>query len=74
MDEEQIPRKPLFLNFDETAGQNVLAGYQSLFSGRGKLGQDAGNFRSVEAIMALATPRFAFTCPPTTARVIILSL
>ena len=37
VDEEQIPRKSLFLNFDEAAGQNVLAGYQSLFSGRGSL-------------------------------------
>ena len=37
VDGEQIPRKPLFLNFDEAGGQNVIAGYQSLFSGTGKL-------------------------------------
>jgi len=43
VDEEQIPLKSPFLNFDGAAGQNVLAGYQSLFSGRGNLGQDAGN-------------------------------
>ena len=43
MDGEQIPRKPPFLNFDEARGQNVIAGYQSLFSGTGKLSQDAGN-------------------------------
>ena len=43
VDGEQIPRKPLFLNFDEARGQNVIAGYQSLFSGTGKLSQDAGN-------------------------------
>ena len=43
VDGEQIPRKPLFLNFDEAGGQNVIAGYQSLFSGTGKLSQDAGN-------------------------------
>ena len=42
-DGEQIPRKPLFLNFDEAGDQNVIAGYQSLFSGTGKLSQDAGN-------------------------------
>ena len=30
VDEEQIPRKPLFLNFDAAGGQNVIAGYQSL--------------------------------------------
>ena len=35
VDEEQNPRKPLFLN--------LIAGYQSLFSGTGKLSQDAGN-------------------------------
>ena len=43
VDVEKIPRKPLFLNFDETGGQNVIAGCQSLFSGTGKLSQDAGN-------------------------------
>ena len=43
MDGDQIPRKPLFLNFDEAGGQNVEAGYESLFSGTGKLSQDAGN-------------------------------
>ena len=43
VDGEQILWKPLFLNFDEDGGQNVVAGYQSLFSGTGKLSQDAGN-------------------------------
>ena len=43
VDGEQIPRKPLFLNFDAAGGQNVIAGYQSLFSGIGKLSQDTGN-------------------------------
>ena len=43
VDGEQIPRKPLFLNFDEAGGQNVIAGYQILFSGTGKLSQDEGN-------------------------------
>ena len=43
LDGEQIPRKPLFLNFDTAGGQNVIAGYQSLFSGTGKLSQDTGN-------------------------------
>ena len=33
MDEEQIPRKPLFLKFREAGGQNFIAGFQSLFSG-----------------------------------------
>ena len=42
VDGEQIPRKPLFLKFDD-AGQNFIAGFQSLFSGTGKLSQDAGN-------------------------------
>ena len=36
VDGEQIPRKTFFLNFDATGGQNVIAGYQSLFSGIGK--------------------------------------
>ena len=40
---KQIPRKPLFLKFDEAGGQNFIAGFQSLFSGSGKLSQDAGN-------------------------------
>ena len=43
VDEEQIPGKPLFLNFVEAGGQNDIAGYQSLFSGTGKLSQDAGS-------------------------------
>ena len=43
VDGEQIPRKPLFLKFDEAGGQNFIAGYQSLFSGTGKLSQDTGN-------------------------------
>ena len=43
VDGEQIPRKPLFLNFDDAGGQNVIAGFQSLFSGTGKLSHDAGN-------------------------------
>ena len=43
VDGEQIPRKPLFLKFDAAGGQNVIAGYQSLFSGIGKLSQDTGN-------------------------------
>jgi len=43
VDGEQIPRKPLFLKFSEGGGQNVIAGLQSLFSGTGKLSQDAGN-------------------------------
>ena len=43
VDGEQIPRKPLFLNFDAAGGQNVIAGYQSLFSGIGRLSQDMGN-------------------------------
>ena len=43
VDGEQIARKHLFLNFDAAGGQNVIAGYQSLFSGIGKLSQDTGN-------------------------------
>ena len=43
VDGEQIPRKPLSLNFDAAGDQNVIAGYQSLFSGIGKLFQDTGN-------------------------------
>ena len=43
VDGEQIPRKPLFLTFDEAGGQNFIAGFQSLFSGIGKLSQDTGN-------------------------------
>ena len=43
VDGEQIPRKPLFLKFDEASGQNFIAGFQSLFSGSGKLFQDTGN-------------------------------
>ena len=43
VDGEQIPRKPLFLNFDAAGGQNVIAGYQSLFSGIGKPSQDTSN-------------------------------
>ena len=43
VDGEQIPRKPLFLKFDDAGGQNFIAGFQSLFSGTGKLSQDAGN-------------------------------
>ena len=31
VDEEQIPRKPLFLKFSEAGGQNFIAGFQSLF-------------------------------------------
>ena len=37
VDGEQIPRKPLFLNFDAAGGENVIAGCQSLFSGIGRL-------------------------------------
>ena len=40
---EQIPRKPLFLNFDEATSQNVVVGYQILFSDTGKLGQRCRN-------------------------------
>ena len=43
VDGEQIPRKPLFLKFNEAGGQNFIAGFQSLFSGIGKLSQDTGN-------------------------------
>ena len=43
VDGEQIARKPLFLKFDAAGSQNVIAGYQSLFSGIGKLSQDTGN-------------------------------
>ena len=43
VDGEQIPRKPLFLKFDDAGGQNFIAGFQSLFSGIGKLSQDTGN-------------------------------
>ena len=43
VDGEQIPREPLFLNSDAASGQNVIAGYQSLSSGIGKLSQDTGN-------------------------------
>ena len=39
VDGEQIPRKRVFLNFDAA----VIAGFQSLFSGIGKLSQDTGN-------------------------------
>ena len=28
VDGKQIPRKPLFLNFDASGGQNVIAGYK----------------------------------------------
>lgn len=40
---EQIPRKPLTLKFDADGDQNFMAGFQTLFSGIGKLSQDAGN-------------------------------
>ena len=43
VDGEQIPREPLFLNFHAAGGQNVMACYQSLFSGTGKFSQDTGN-------------------------------
>ena len=43
VDGEQIPHKPLFLKFSEAGGQNFISGLQSLFSGTGKLSQDAGN-------------------------------
>ena len=43
VDGEQIPRKPLFLKFDAAGGQNYIAGFQSLFTGSGKLTQDTGN-------------------------------
>jgi len=36
-------QKPLFLKFDKAGGQNFIAGFQSLFSGSGKLSQDVGN-------------------------------
>ena len=37
VDGEQIPRKPLFLKFGEAGGQNIIAGFQGLFPGTGKL-------------------------------------
>ena len=43
VDGEQIPRKPLFLKSDVAGGQNFIAGFQSIFSGTGKLSQDMGN-------------------------------
>ena len=43
VDGEQIPRKPLTLKFDADGGQTFMAGFQTLFSGIGKLSQDAGN-------------------------------
>ena len=43
VDGDQIPRKPKFLKFDVAGGQNFIAGFQSLFSGTGKLSQDTGN-------------------------------
>ena len=43
VDGGKVPRKPLFLKFDEAGGQKFTAGYQSLFSGTGKLSQDTGN-------------------------------
>ena len=43
VDGEQIPRKPLFLKFDEAGGQNFIAGFQSRFCGIGNLSQDTGN-------------------------------
>ena len=43
VDREQIPQKPLFLKFSEAGGQNFIARLQSLFSGTGKLSQDAGH-------------------------------
>ncbi|CAH3172814.1 unnamed protein product [Porites lobata] len=43
VDREQIPRKPLFLKVDAAGGQNVIAGYQSLFSDIGNLSQDMSN-------------------------------
>ena len=43
VDGEQIPRKLLFLKFDEAGGQNFIVGFQRLFSRSGKLSQDAGN-------------------------------
>ena len=43
VDGEQIPPKPLTLKFDADGGQNFMAGFQTLFSGIGKLSQDAGN-------------------------------
>ena len=39
VDGEQIPLKPLFLKFSEAGGQNFIAGFQSLFTGTGKLSQ-----------------------------------
>ena len=55
VDGEQIPRKPLFLNFDASGGQNVIAGYQRLFSGIGRLSQDMGN-QVNRSDSALVTP------------------
>lgn len=43
IDGEQIPRKPLTLKFDADGGHNFMAGFETLFSGIGKLSQDAGN-------------------------------
>ena len=68
VDGEQIPRKPLFVKFSEAGGQNFIAGFQSLFSGTGKLSQDAGNQ------INRGDYGSALTCPQTTAWVIILSL
>ena len=71
----QIPRKPLFLKFSEAGGQNFIPGLQSLFSGTGKLSQDAGNHINISGYgSGLATQRSALTCPQTPARVIMLSL
>ena len=64
VDGEQIPRKPLFLNFDAAGGQNVIAGYQSL--------PVSGMVLSL--ITALVTPYSHLIWPQITAREIIFSL
>ena len=43
VDGEQIPRKPLFLKFGEAGGQNIIAGFQNVFSVTGRLSLDVGN-------------------------------
>ena len=60
VDGEQIPRKPLFLKFDDAGGRSSIAGFQSLFSGIGKLSQVT---RNQIMIMVLGTQRSTLTCP-----------
>ena len=72
VDGEQIPRKPLFLNFDETRGQNVTAAIKACSQALESYPK-MRVIKSVEAIMALVTQHSALTCPQTTAQVTILS-